>query len=336
MSAQPFVDYRAKILTVPHSQQAAIMGKSNLAMVESGLVEWSDVVTPSRIRSLREVVSRKRLTVDQMVGSGVTKGRAEEAWNAVHTATHTASEVRRAAQVKALLGKGYTRQQIVDSAGRSIGSRIGIIEGPSGPGLIPFTPKPTPRPIAPTVARVAALAVARTMTGEGGLAGELKFVRTEAQVARKDVLVLVDVARFDASLEADPGGFHVGPGGVGPSAIKGRYSEALHFLEKSAIEGTTVNAIEANVGKDGQAYIDDGRHRFAVIRDSGSTAVPVAVPKEQAGTFADLFGRPKNPEPAKLDEEGRVNLDRPATETFVRGLVRQLAERFGITYRGKS
>lgn len=157
MTAQPFVDYRAKIQAVSPSQQAVIMGRSNLAMVESGLVDWSDVVTPSRIRSLREVASRKRLTVDQMVGAGVTRSRAEEAWNAVHTGTHTASEARRQAQVKALLGKGYTRQQILDASGRAIGSRIGISEGPSGPGLIPPSPLLTPRPVARVRPKAAAI-----------------------------------------------------------------------------------------------------------------------------------------------------------------------------------
>lgn len=157
MTGDPFVDFRAKILTVPPSQQAVIVGKSNLAMVESGLVKWDDVVTPSRIRSLREVASRKRLTVNQMVGSGVTRGRAEEAWNAVHTGTHTAAEATRAAQTKVLLSKGYTKTQIVDAAGRAIGSRIGIVEGPSGPQILPYTPKPTPRPVPKIAPRMAAI-----------------------------------------------------------------------------------------------------------------------------------------------------------------------------------
>lgn len=157
MAAQPFVDFRAKILTVPPIQQAVIIGKSNLAMVESGLVKWDDVVTPSRIRSLREVVSRRKITVDQMVGSGVTRGRAEEAWNAVHTGTHTASEAARARQTKALLAKGYTKTQIVDAAGRAIGSRIGIVEGPSGPQTVYPPLLLTPRPMPKVALRIAAI-----------------------------------------------------------------------------------------------------------------------------------------------------------------------------------
>lgn len=157
--AQPFVDYRAKILTVSRSQQANIMGRSNLSMVESGLVSWDDVVTPTRIRSLREVASRKKLTVNQMVGAGVTRGRAEQAFNAVHTATHDATETRRQELVKKLLSKGYTRQQVLDAAGRSLGSRVSIGEGPSGASA-PATPTlltPSPR-LAGVVRRVAAIA----------------------------------------------------------------------------------------------------------------------------------------------------------------------------------
>lgn len=158
-AAQPFVDYRAKIHTVSRSQQANIMGRSNLALVESGAVEWGDVVTPTRIRSLREVVSRKRLTVDQMVRSGVTRGRATQAYDAVHTRTHDATETRRQELVKKILAKGYTREQILDAAGRSLGSRVSIGEGPSGASVptIPFRPTPKPSPAKP-VLRKAALA----------------------------------------------------------------------------------------------------------------------------------------------------------------------------------
>lgn len=158
MTAEPFVDYRAKILDVPRGQQANIMGRSNLALVESGLVDWSDVVSSTRIRSLREVVSRKKLTVNQMTAAGVTRGRAESAWQAVHTNTHEAKEVRRQQLVSKLLNKGFSRQQILDAAGRSIGSRISIGEGPSGASSIPMVPFVTPGPKAKAaIAKQAAL-----------------------------------------------------------------------------------------------------------------------------------------------------------------------------------
>ncbi|MGZ6045671.1 MAG: hypothetical protein ACXWNW_14175 [Isosphaeraceae bacterium] len=330
MSAQPFVDFRAKILTVPPSQQAVIVGKSNLAMVESGLVKWDDVVTPSRIRSLREVVSRKRLTVDQMVGSGVTRGRAEEAWNAVHTGTHTASEANRAKQVKALLGKGYTRQQIVDAAGRAIGSRIGIVEGPSGPGLIPPSKILTPRPVPKIAPRVAALVASKSaMKGSGGIAEGLAFDRSERATNRKDVLIKADVARVEESLAKDTG-FHVGQGGKGESAVKGRYEQAREFIEKAKADGTPVNAIELSLGKDDGLHVEDGRHRFAVLRDLGATLIPVAVPKDQAAKFRQLYSPI---EPVKADEEGRIHLSAPAMVEFVKGMVKRLAEKFGITYK---
>ncbi len=163
-AARPFVDYREKIQAVSHAQRANIMGRSNLAMVESGLVNWSDVVTPTRIRSLREVVSRKRLTVDQMVASGVTRGRAREAYDAVHTGTHTETEARRQELVKKILAKGYTRRQILDAAGRSIGSRVSIGEGPSGPSSVPIPFRPTPRPLKPATKRAALAPEAKATT----------------------------------------------------------------------------------------------------------------------------------------------------------------------------
>lgn len=131
-----------------------------------------------------------------------------------------------------------------------------------------------------------------TMEGSGGLAEGLSFVRTPSQARRKDVLVLADVARLDASLAETPG-LHVGPGGSGESAIAGRYAEARAFLERAKAEGIPVHATEVTIGPDGRASIEDGRHRFAALRDSGATAVPVAVPKGQARRFAKRFGSPQ-------------------------------------------
>lgn len=179
MEADPFVDYREKIRTVSRDQQANIMGRSNLAMVESGLVKWDDVVTPTRIRDLREVVSRKKLTVNQMVASGVKRGRAEEAFNSVSTNTHTAKEARRQELVKKILAKGFTRQQILDAAGRSIGSRISTTPIPTSEGQAALKNIPSIRFATPGPKAKAAIARAAAMKPKGEASAALTQIQSD-------------------------------------------------------------------------------------------------------------------------------------------------------------
>jgi hypothetical protein len=128
-------------------------------------------------------------------------------------------------------------------------------------------------------------------TGSGGLAEGVQFNRTPAQASRRDVLVSADVAKLDAALAMDAG-FHVGPNGTG-AAVPGRYAEARRFLEKAQAEGESVLAAEIALLDDGTPSVVDGRHRLAVLRDSGATVVPVVVSRGQSRRFRRLFGQPK-------------------------------------------
>src|SRR6516164_5070153 len=86
-----FVNYRELLAKMPHDQQVAAMGASNYKLLESGLVQWEDIVSENRVRDFREVVARKRLTVKEMTAHGVKKYQAEEAYRSVHTAAHQAA-----------------------------------------------------------------------------------------------------------------------------------------------------------------------------------------------------------------------------------------------------
>lgn len=70
-TAQPFVDFREKIQTLDPIEQSRVMGRSNLTLVQAGVLTWDDVITRSRILDLHESVAKHRLTVDQMVKAGV-------------------------------------------------------------------------------------------------------------------------------------------------------------------------------------------------------------------------------------------------------------------------
>ncbi len=73
----PFADYRQILDNMSPADQAAAIGASNYRLLKSGLAKWDDIVTPNRVRDFREVVARKRLTVDQMVQHGVKRYQAE-------------------------------------------------------------------------------------------------------------------------------------------------------------------------------------------------------------------------------------------------------------------
>jgi len=88
-----------------------------------------------------------------------------------------------------------------------------------------------------------------------------------------DVLVPVDMAKFDAAWKQDTG-FHIDPSGTG--AIHGRLERIADFLKTSP----QMDAAEVNVDADGRVGFTNGRHRMAYLRDKGVTRVPVSMTKE--------------------------------------------------------
>jgi predicted RNA methylase len=86
-------------------------------------------------------------------------------------------------------------------------------------------------------------------------------------------LVLVDAAKFDAAWARDKT-FYVGPGGTG-AAIEGRYQE----FEKFIATHDSIKASWVDVDAQGRVSFGDGRHRLAVLRDAGLTALPVGMNK---------------------------------------------------------
>jgi hypothetical protein len=71
--------------------------------------------------------------------------------------------------------------------------------------------------------------------------------------------------------------FYIPPGGT-ENTIGQRYPDAI-----TQVGGTSpMRAPEATVGEDGSVQFIDGRHRFAAMRDSGHTLVPLALDAESA------------------------------------------------------
>jgi hypothetical protein len=127
-----FCDYRKLLDGMSEAEKTAAIGKSNYRLLKSGLATWDDIVTPSRVRDFREVVAKKKLTVDQMVKHGVNRYEAEKAYGAVHTAEHEAAAAHRKQLLKNLVGAGLSQQQVVNEIASRLAARVTIGEGPAG------------------------------------------------------------------------------------------------------------------------------------------------------------------------------------------------------------
>lgn len=136
-TSKPYEDWQKIIQDLPESQQKEIAGASNWKLIQEGVVDFGDVVTSTRVRSLQEVVSREKLTVDQMTEAGIRASVAEKAWATVNTPEHILADQTRAALFAKIKALGVTPQTLADMFGAEMAERIGIAAGPSGPSGLP-------------------------------------------------------------------------------------------------------------------------------------------------------------------------------------------------------
>jgi hypothetical protein len=97
------------------------------------------------------------------------------------------------------------------------------------------------------------------------------FVLSPSSKRHGDVLVDVNVNAVNASWKQDAD-FYVGPGGQG--GIGKRYDNFGKFINSTEIP---IEASEVYVDQKGQVSFNNGRHRFAYLRDQGITTIPVAM-----------------------------------------------------------
>jgi len=162
-AAQPFRDFWQILDELSPGQRREVIGASNYKLLDAGLIKWEDVVTPTRVRDLQEVVALRKLTVNQMTGAGVKTRYAEEAFARVHTPQAELIRETRQRLFTKVQDAGISREQLVKHAQEAIGRKVGISAGPSksqpllkaGPAELPpdliaglkrFTPKPSVAP----------------------------------------------------------------------------------------------------------------------------------------------------------------------------------------------
>jgi hypothetical protein len=176
-----FVDYREILDNMSHADQVAAIGASNYKLLKDGVVKWEDIVTPSRVRDLREVVANKRLSVKTMVDAGVSPRLAATAHATVNTPEHVLAEQRQMQLVQQATASGARLEDLTKALGQKVATRVSIAAGPDTYGAGPaWTGGPiTPRPPAPSQADLLLSALDKVRTRDAALA------KAKAEAAKK-------------------------------------------------------------------------------------------------------------------------------------------------------
>jgi len=111
----------------------------------------------------------------------------------------------------------------------------------------------------------------------------VRFAR-HPNATRDEIIVMVDPRKLDAAWSADA--MYLPPGGIGATGIPGRREAFTSFLAT----GKAVQASRVSLDDSGVPAFTDGRHRFAVLRDTGANLVGIMVPKDQADDVRRRFG----------------------------------------------
>lgn len=141
-SAEPWCDFRKIAEGLSDENKSALVGAGNWKLIQSGSVEWKDVVTQYRVRDLHEVASRNRLTEQQMVKAGIPKSHAENAFAKVNTPAHVLADQKRQELIKKVLSLGVSKTELAEAFGERIAQAVHIRGGPSGPQTMPRFQRP--------------------------------------------------------------------------------------------------------------------------------------------------------------------------------------------------
>jgi hypothetical protein len=155
-SVHPFVDFRDLLDAMPHDQQVAAIGASNYKLLKEGIADWKDIVTPMRVRSLREVVSIKKLSVKRLVDAGVKPRIAEVAHASVNTPEHVLIEAERQRLMDQIKQAGLNQDQLTRQIAGRLAERVVIGQGP--PHTITGAPSWETQTLRETVPHAAELA----------------------------------------------------------------------------------------------------------------------------------------------------------------------------------
>jgi len=126
----PFVNFRELLDDMPHHEQVAAIGAGNYKLLKEGLAGWDEIVTPTRVRDLQEVVAIKKLTVQEMLDAGIEPRVAQEAHAAVHTPEHELVERHRRELIDKIKVAGLNRDDLVSRIASRLAERVTGAGGP--------------------------------------------------------------------------------------------------------------------------------------------------------------------------------------------------------------
>ena len=129
-----FVDFRELLDDMPHHEQVAAIGSANYRLLKSGDADWHDIVTPTRVRDLREVVALKKLSVQDMLDAGIRPSVAEQAHASVHTPEHELVERHRRELMAQIRERGLSQDQLTRQIAMRLAERVTVAAGPVATG----------------------------------------------------------------------------------------------------------------------------------------------------------------------------------------------------------
>jgi hypothetical protein len=127
--AEPFVDFRAKLSSLPKSQITSAIGSSNYGLLQADLVSWEDIVTETRVRSFHEVAQRAKLDVAAMTKAGVDPEQARHAFEKINTPKQLIVREQRQKLIERIQKAGLSDEQIKEAVAVRVGEKIGIVGG---------------------------------------------------------------------------------------------------------------------------------------------------------------------------------------------------------------
>lgn len=297
-SSQPFADFRQILEDLSPAEQEAAVGKSAWKLIEEGVVKFEDVVSPTHVLTLQEVVAEQGLTVEQMTEAGVKPWIAENAFDAANTPLSILNEQRRQALLESIRGAGMSDEQIRELVGRAITERIGL-SGPSGDIVMPPPTTDLPPDLLLLLERYD---IPPSWRPQPGLSPKdlaekqagVEFVPNAIAEDNPDyVTITIDVGKVEKDWSKSD--LYVGPGGSGTASGTGRYDDFEQFLADARESGQSIEQPRAGLDADGMINLSDGRNRFAVFRDEGQKLLPISVPRDEAEAILAKYG-PEKPE----------------------------------------
>jgi len=155
-----------------------------------------------------------------------------------------------------------------------------------------------------------------------------KFIQPSRAKKSRELVVWVDVDKFDEEWKRTNPETYIGKGGTGHT-ISNRYGRFQEFLKTGeAVEMPEVGLTPEDLGIPIRLGFTNGRHRFAVLRDMGLKSIPVSVDRKQFEKMSLLFG---GEEPRKLIIKGEprfVPLRKPQLSDLQKSFLDNVIRKF--------